>query len=471
VPRAPTQPMSVRLDSSVRRPRARLLGASFKSDLFASTFAYGSTAFVRLGSSLILTRLLTPEAYGIFAILMTFSFTIAMLTDVGPIGLLIRHPRGNEVRFVHTIWTIRLLRSFLNFGLLYLAAPLLASLYHAPALTQPCRLLALFFPLAGAESMSFILAIRNQKARISNYAEFVSNLVMTVSVIALAYVLRNAYALIIGMLLQRVVLTIGSHFFYREIGVGIAFDREAISEQFAFARVVMPSSIITMILNNYEKFIILRLFTAPLLGIYSIAGNMLGPIKSIIINNARSILYARCSEYFRTNRDTACVRYYSENTRLIFLGIILPAAAAGFSQSIVSMLYDPRYAEGGYILMVLGLGSLISAFLNASENVLVASGFTRAVLLGNAMQLTSLVPASLLGYYFDGFNGFLWFNLMAAFVPLTYFYRMQHRLGLLRPWIELQRFAAGLGVFLVCLTLSHLFLAVVPANWLHLGRH
>jgi len=151
------------VENTVRnRSRPRLLGRGFKSDLFASTFAYGSTAVVRLGSSLILTRLLTPQAYGIFAILLTFVFTLEMLSDVGPAGLLIRHPRGNEVRFVHTIWTIRLLRSFLNFGILYLAAPLLASLYHAPALTGPCRLLALFFPLAGAESMSFILAQRNQ---------------------------------------------------------------------------------------------------------------------------------------------------------------------------------------------------------------------------------------------------------------------------------------------------------------------
>jgi lipopolysaccharide exporter len=460
------------MESSVRtRPGVRLLGRGLRSDLFASTAVYGSTAFVRLGSSLILTRLLTPEAYGVFAILLTFSFTIAMLTDVGTADLLIRHPRGSEIRFVHTVWTIRLLRSFLNFALLYVGAPLLAWVYHAPELIGPCRLLAVFFPLAGIESMSFILALRNQKARIANYTEFATNLVMTVAVIALAYVLRNAYALIIGFLLQRALLSISSHFFYREVGVGLAFDREAIVAQFAFTRVVMPSSMITMVLNNYEKFIILKLFSASFLGIYSIAGNMLGPVRSIIFNNARAILYPRCSEYFRSNRSAAGSRYYTENNRLIFLGIALPAVVAGFSQSFVSLLYDPRYTESGYILMVLGLVAVIFAFHNASENLLVASGFTRAVLMGNLLQLTSLVPASLLGYYLDGFKGFLWFTLVAAGVPLAYFYYKQYRFGLLRPWIELKRLCAGLAIFLVCLTLSHVFLSVVPPSWLHLHFH
>jgi O-antigen/teichoic acid export membrane protein len=456
----------------VARPPFRLFRISFRSELFASTFTYGSLAFVRLASSLILTRLLTPTVYGIFAILMSFVFTIELLSDVGPAALVIRHPRGDDPAFIHTIWTIRLGRAAVNFALLFLCAPLIGSLYHQPALVGPCRLLSVNFLLTGSESMGYILAQRHQKARIGNYAEFCSNIVMTIAVICLAFALRNVYALLFGFLLQRAILVVTSHFLYRDIGVGLAFDREAVREQFRFARVVTPSSILTMMLNQYDKLIFLRLFSAPLLGVYAIAGNMLAPAKSIIMNNARLILYARCAEYFRSNRETARERYYNENKKLLLLGILLPAVVAGFSQSFVSVLYDPRYEFGGYVLMVLGLGAMVSAFFNASENVLVAAGMTHAVLVGNALLLGSLVPASLLGYYFYGLKGFLWFNLGAALIPLAYAYSMQHRLKLLKPRVELQWMAAALGVFLICLLLSHIFLAVVPHSWLHLHlRH
>ena len=195
---------------------------------------------------------------------------------------------------------------------------------------------------------------------------------------------------------------------------------------------------------------------------------MLGPVRSIIVNNARMILYARCADYFRTDRDSARERYYNENAKLILLGIILPAIVAGFSQSMVSLLYDPRYTFAGYVLMVLGLGTLVSAFFNVSENVLVAAGLTHAVLMGNAVTLAALVPASLLGYYCYGLKGFLWFNLAAMAAPLIYLYHQQHRLHLLKPRVELRRMALGLSVFLVCLGLSHLFLALIPQSWLHL---
>ena len=114
-----------------------------------------------------------------------------------------------------------------------------------------------------------------------------------------------------------------------------------------------------MLLNQYDKLIFLRLFSTALLGVYSIAGNMLAPVRNIINNNARLILYARCSEYFRSDRKTARDRYYSENRKLIFLGMLLPAIVAGLSQSIVSVLYDPRYEFGGYVLMVLGLATMV----------------------------------------------------------------------------------------------------------------
>ena len=62
---------------------------NFRGELFSSTFTYGVAALIKLGSSLILTRLLNPEAYGIFAILFSILYMVELLSDVGSSGLLI----------------------------------------------------------------------------------------------------------------------------------------------------------------------------------------------------------------------------------------------------------------------------------------------------------------------------------------------------------------------------------------------
>lgn len=450
--------------------RSPLRLINLKGELFSSTFTFGITAVIKLISSLILTRLLNPEAYGIFGILLSFLFMIELMSDVGTAGLLVRHQRGHEARFVHTVWTIRLFRSCLNFCILFFGAPLIAYLYHTPVLTSAFRTLSFWFLIVGAESMSFILAQRDQRARIYNYAEMISSAISTITVICLATVLRNHYALIYGALLQRLLVTIASYFFYRDIGVAIAFDRQAIREQFQFARFVMPSSILTIVLSQYDKFALLKFFNLALLGIYGVAQNMLSPISGVVSHNASVVLYARCSEYFRSNRQTARARYYRENHRLMLVGVLLPGLLAGFSQLIVTVLYDSRYAMAGPILMVLGLSALIIAFQNASENLLLAAGLTHTKLVANIVRFVSIIPATLIGCYFFGLFGFLWFNLGANVLILSYLYVIQRKHNLLNLASEVERLGIAVIVFLLSWGASHLLLMLVPSGWLHRGK-
>ena len=438
-----------------------------KSELFASTFTYGLTAIIKLASSLILTRLLSPEVYGIFGILLSILFIIELVSDVGTVALLIRHER-DDVKFIHSVWTMRLIRCAINFSILFLTAPVIAQIYQTPILTSPLRLLSFQFLLSGFESMSFILAQRDRKARISNYADLASNAAMSAFVIVMASVFKSQYALIYGVLLQRALLVIASHFFYRHVGIGIAFDRVAMTDQFRFARVVLPSSLLTIVLSQYDKLVLLKLSNLSLLGVYALAGNMIGPITGVIMHNARVVLYARCAEYFRTNRATASSRYYGENKNLLMIGVMLPALLAGFAQLIVAILYDTRYDMTGSILMIMGLGAIIFAFQNASENLLVASGRNYVVLVANIVRLCTIIPGTLLGYYLFGFYGFLWFNLAAAVAVLLYFIYEQKSAGFWNLTEESRRFGAALLAFFLCLALSHLILRWIPVGWLHL---
>jgi len=463
---SPGAPIYVK--SPFLRPRF-LSAVRLRGELFSSTFTYGVTAFIRLASSLVLTRLLDPAAYGIFGILISLLFIIELVSDVGVTALLVRHPRGREPRFVHTIWTVRLIRSFVNLCVMFFGAHVLAYLYHAPLLVPAVRLLSLQFPISGLESMSFVIAQRDRRARIANYADMLTSAAMTVFVISLAAtILRSYYVLIWGTLLRRLLLTVSSHFFYRDIGVGIAFDREAIAEQFRFARFVTPSSIVTVLLSQYDRIVLLRLFNFSLLGVYTIASSMLSPVTGIIVHNAQVILYARCAEYFRSDRASAATRYYRENRRLLLLAVILPAALSGMAQPLVSVLYDARYAGAGAILMILGLGGIATAFLDSSQNLLVASGKTHLVLVGNVIRLVTIVPLTLAGYYFFGVLGFIWFGQISILAVALYFLYEQHRSGLLRFQSELSLVGTSLVVFGASWLLGHLLLAIAPARLLHL---
>src|SRR5271170_4112216 len=119
---------------------------NFRGDLFATGACFAAQAVIKLASSLILTRLLRPEAYGIITILMSIAFVVEMLADIGVTVFIVRDPNAEQSRYLNTAWTMRLGRSLLNTTILMLGAPLMAtSIYHAPELAAPLRVFSLWF--------------------------------------------------------------------------------------------------------------------------------------------------------------------------------------------------------------------------------------------------------------------------------------------------------------------------------------
>ena len=101
--------------------------------MFATALSFGTQIVIKLGTSLILTRILRPEAYGIITILMSVTFVIEMIADINVILFLIRDKNGEEPKYLNTAWTIEFGRAVFNSIFLFICAPLISQyVYHAP---------------------------------------------------------------------------------------------------------------------------------------------------------------------------------------------------------------------------------------------------------------------------------------------------------------------------------------------------
>lgn len=402
-----------------------------KGELFTTTVSFGGTAVVRLISSMVLTRLLYPEAFGILTMISSVVFVIEMLSDVGIVGLLVRHEKGDHPAYLNTMWTVRLLRSCANAVLMYVAAPWVAEWYGTPALTDALRLLSIWFVLFGLESTSFISAIRHKNTRIVNYTELLCLVVSTIFSIAYAFHSRDYQGVLYGMLLNRFLTTVASYRFYPQRKHELTLDKAATKDLFHFAKFVMPSSMITLAVSQYDKIIFLKLFDLKLLGLYSLASNLSSPLDGLIMKISRTLLYPRCAEYFRHDPSTFVQRYYKENIKLHALLLLLPGLLFGMATLIVDVLYDSRYAFAGMVLQAFAVRSMILPFASTSEDLLVASGRTHIQLIGNIIRLCYLIPAVFAGYHFFGFKGFVFFAMLEMLPSALYYTWVQHRQGLI----------------------------------------
>jgi len=438
---------------------------NFKGDLFATGLTFGAQGIIKVCSSLILTRILRPEAYGIITILMSILFVIEMIGDLGLNLFVIRDPNGEEPRYLNTAWTIRLFRAVLNSMIVFFGATLIAALYQTPQLVAPLRVLSLMFIIAGFASMSFPIAIRRKRSRIIVYSELAATFITTLFSIAYCYYSRDYWGLVYGVLLNSLMQTFMSYQFFKEFRPRLHFDRTAAREVLGFTKFSMPSSLLTLALSQFDKIVFIRLFDLRLLGVYGLAGNMAGPIEGLIGKISQLVLYPRCAQDFRANPKTFSLKYYTENTSLLFSILILPPVAGGAAHMIVSALYPARYAEAEAVFRAFMLRAALLSLACPSEDLLIAAGESQVILVGNVLRAIWTVVGSLIGYYCFGFIGFIYGMALSGLLPLSYYYWLQSRKGFLIPKYEVYK----IGFITIAAIMSYAVSGVLWSVWLAMG--
>lgn len=92
--------------------KRRVLGASSWS---LAGFAVGTV--LRLGSSLLMTRLLVPRMFGVMAIALLVMMGLAMFSDLGLTQNIVQSRRGGDKAYLNTAWTIQIVRGLLLWAL------------------------------------------------------------------------------------------------------------------------------------------------------------------------------------------------------------------------------------------------------------------------------------------------------------------------------------------------------------------
>jgi lipopolysaccharide exporter len=438
---------------------------NLQGDLFATAFSFLAQAVIRLGSSLILTRILRPEAYGTITLLISIVFVVEMLSDIGVTIFIVRDKNGEEPRYLNTAWTIRLVRHSLNSTILFLCAPLIAtSFYDTPGLVAPLRVFSLWFLILGLESMSFALAIRRRQSHILMYSELSATVLSAAFTVVYCLRSRDYWGIVYGTLLNRLLLTLLSHAFFRDFRPKLQFDRHAAGEMLRFTRFTVPSSWLTLALSQFDKMVFLRLFDLHLLGVYGVAAGIAGSIEALIYKISEMVLYPRLAHAFRDDRDNFSLKYYTENTKLFATILIVPAAIGGAARLIIAVLYDPRYAQAGMILQAFMVRALLLSLASPAEDLLIAAGEYQVILHGNILRAIWVVAASLTGYHFFGFTGFLYGVSLSGAPPLIYYLWLQRAKGMMIVRYEFFKVAFAVAVAMSAYLTSSLLLAMWQAT-------
>ena len=161
-------------------------------------------------STVILARLLTPADYGVVAIAMIIVGTVEVFSQTGQYSAIIRHPNPTREHY-DSAWTVSLLLG-LGLGLIILAAtPLTTAYFHEPNASLVVMILAFRTMLLGTQNIGVVNFRRHLQFQKQFWFNFYPSVIAFVTTVVAAWVLRNYWALVIGIMSQHVATVVLSY--------------------------------------------------------------------------------------------------------------------------------------------------------------------------------------------------------------------------------------------------------------------
>ncbi len=258
-----------------------------------------ATNLVRIASTMIMTRLLMPEVFGLAGIINTIFFVVTMLTDLGFQAYIVRHPEGEGRHFLRVIWTIHAVRGG---ALAVVGAALAVPASHLLAKTElalPLAIASTIFLINGLASLSLITALRTFQIRKLCWLDLGVQIFQTFVALVFAILLRSVWSIIIAMIASAVLRTVLSYLLFPNSRHGIAVDRGISKDFWVFSRFVVGSSLLTLLIVQSDKIILARIFSLHHFGLYVIAATLAAVPVGFVGAYASRMLYPRYAGLFR----------------------------------------------------------------------------------------------------------------------------------------------------------------------------
>jgi len=169
-----------------------------------------SMRLLGLITTVVLARLLTPTDFGIVAIAMIIAGAVETLSQTGQWLALMRHPAPTREHY-DSAWTISML---LGIGLgitIWLAAPVTVFYFHEPRAGAVVHVVAFRTMLAGLENIGVVNFRRDFRFRAQFAYNSSPSIVSFFVVLLSAALLRNYWALVIGIISQQIATVLLSY--------------------------------------------------------------------------------------------------------------------------------------------------------------------------------------------------------------------------------------------------------------------
>lgn len=356
-------------------------------------------------TTMVLARLLTPDAFGVMVTAqMVISFA-EIFTDAGFQKYIVQHEFKNEdEKYKSTavaFWANLIMSLVLWAGISIFANPI-ARLVGCDGNGIVIAVACICIPLEAFSSIQMALFRRNLDFKTLFWVRIFGILIPLVVTVPLAFVTRSYWSLILGMIVlnfsNALILTIKSQWKPRWF-----FNIQLFKEMFSFTMWSMLEAISIWLTSYVDIFIVGTMLSQHYLGLYRTSMSTVGQITSIITAATTPVLFSSLSRLQNDKNNFNAMFFKFQK----LVGILIIPIGTGiflFSDFITKILLGNQWMEASSFIGLWGLTSAVTIVLaHYSSEVYRSIGKPKLSVLAQWLHIVVLWPVLLI-YVDKGFE-------------------------------------------------------------------
>lgn len=365
---------------------------------------------LQFGVNLILSRLLTPEDFGIIGMLAIFIAVSQVLIDSGFGSALIQKKNPTQTDY-STIFFWNIGFSLILYFILFLSSPLVAIYFSMPILSDVLRIIGLNLIVTSIMSIQMTRLRKElafKKIAITNIVSYVFSSLIA---IVMAYHGLGVWSLVVMQLFGSIT-AITILWIITKWHPKLCFSKSTMRELFSFGGYIMAAGILQEFCKNLQGIIIGKKFSATQMGYFSQAYK-LDQVSSYSIPQV--IIQVMYPVYSSIQDDKMkLVDILSMNIRVLsFLIFPLIGLLILIAEPLIMWLYGEKWLPSIPYFQILCFGGFFVCLQNVNFYAVAAVGKSKTLFYWSFYKWGFLLSALLIGMNF-GMYGILWGMVLSS---------------------------------------------------------
>lgn len=309
---------------------------------------FGSRA-IQLLVQVILARILSPDTFGVLAILLVVTQICDSIAQSGLGMALIQKPDASE-RSYSTAWWLSLMFSLILYGIIFVAAPSIADFYSMDGIDLYLRVLGLVVVFNSANSIQRSYLQRSMDFRSIFHASTVAALISGVTGVVIALLGGKLWALVVQTLLQSIFICV---FMWAQLPwkPSFVFDVRQAKELFTYGWKICVTGVLNVFYSGVSELILGRTTSTEQLGYYSQGRKYPVVAISVMTNSIANVLFPSFAE---AKRDMPLLRrrLHEAITLGTFIVVAVSMWLAAIAEPVVRIVLTEKWLACTPIFML-----------------------------------------------------------------------------------------------------------------------